>query len=128
MKPEALLSAEIAGWCHAWLPDDVYATVIPGGGWRFRMGQLWRRMGYRAGTPDWIITYQRCAYWIELKAGRGTTSEVQDKTHQLISRTGCPLAVVRSLDAWIGTLRAWHIPQRVTPRGDSELPDDPLPF
>lgn len=128
LGPEGRISAQIAAWCHAWLPDDAWATAIPGGGRRFMQGLMWKAMGYRAGTPDWLIIYKKRVYFVELKSADGRVSRVQKECHWAIENTGALVAMAWSLDDFQEALRVWGIPHRGEPRHDPDFLPDALPW
>ena len=61
-------------------------------------GMILKGMGMKAGVPDILIVYDSRAYWCELKAPKGTLSEVQKEVHAALWQAKTPVAVIRSLD------------------------------
>lgn len=126
MKPEELLSRQIAQFCAFCLPPDVYANLHPAGGGGWHRGARLKGMGLTPGFPDWLLICRGKFYGIELKAGKTPTSQEQDDCHAAIIRAGGCVAITRSLDEFQEALRTWGIPTRehIPQRGpwNEELP------
>lgn len=93
------------------LPEDATYWAVPNGGLRHtREAQRMTRLGVRAGIPDLHIAFRGKLHCIELKAPRGTLSEVQVQTVEKLLKCGVPTIVCRSVEAVEQALRTWWIP------------------
>lgn len=110
--PEQALQTLVAQWLDWALEPPAWYTAIPAGGGGELRGKILKGMGYKAGTSDLLFLYDTHAWMIELKYGKGTLTESQEKTIPRIERAGCPVAVCYSLDAVIAQLREWGLPLR----------------
>lgn len=120
------LSAQIASWVHAYLPDDVFASCIAHGARGWVMATKLKQLGTRAGIGDWLIIDKGRPLMLELKTGKGTLQTAQRRTRDRVLRAGGQFAVVHSLDGFVAQLRAWGVPILDAPRGAPALPDDKL--
>ena len=68
--------------------------------------------GLRAGTPDTVLMIDGAAVWVELKAGRNTTSEQQDELHKEMAGVGFTVGVCWSVEQYAYELHARHIALR----------------
>ena len=75
-------------------------------------GTMLRAMGVKPGWPDITIAWQTRGYAIELKTKSGSLSPEQRDMHARLKKAGWQVAVCRSLDEVVGTLRGWNIPLR----------------
>lgn len=116
--PHDRLSAEIAQFCRAYLPDDVFASCIAHGGRNFTMAVKLKQLGTRAGIPDWVLIHDGITRFVELKTGKATLRTDQRKTRDALKLAGARVVVVHSLDEFQDTLQLWGIPCRLTPRED----------
>jgi len=96
--PEAALQRQIVGYLSWALTPPAWFTAIGHGGGGEMRGMILKGMGMKAGVPDLVIVYDRCAYWCELKAAKGVLSEAQKEVHAALWKAKTPVAVVRSLD------------------------------
>jgi vacuolar-type H+-ATPase subunit I/STV1 len=109
--PEKLLHKAVAAYLNAVLPTSVWWTTFPAGGGGVIRGATLKAQGLKAGVPDILICHQARAYWIELKAPKGRTSEEQEKCFNLLHFTiGTPVGTARCIDDVAGYLRLWAIP------------------
>lgn len=118
------LSASIAQWAEAYLPDDVFASCIAHGARGWVMAAKLKQLGTVSGIGDWLIIDHGRPLMCELKTGTGTLRTAQRRTRDKILRAGGQFAVVHSLEEFIGQLRAWGVPILDEPRGDPGLPAD----
>ena len=73
-----------------------------------------KNRGCIAGLPDVSILFNGRLYGIELKAGKGTTSDKQRDLHQAWRWTGAPVAICWSLDQVEEALRRWGVPLKAS--------------
>jgi len=128
MKAEDLLSCQVAAWCSAFLPDNVFATCIAHGARHFRMAVKLKQMGVKSGVPDWMLIYNGRGVFVELKTGRGGSSRDQKDAHGCLAAAGCSVFVIRTLDEFVRLMHTLQIPRLHHPRGDPGLPNDEVGF
>lgn len=110
-KPEQGLHVAVAHYLDLALPDDAVAFHVPNGGTRNVIEAMTlKRMGVKAGVPDFIILHKGWGFGIELKAGKGGLSEPQIAMHAKFGRCGVPVAVCKSVDEVQAMLDKWGIP------------------
>lgn len=116
--PEHKLHVSVARFLNIALPLDAWWTTIPTAGSSLSQGAKIKARGYKAGTPDLVICWQGRAYWLELKAPKGTVDPVQRDCHGLINRAGCKTGIARDLNDVQYWLEQWAFPLRavVDPR------------
>lgn len=88
-----------------------YLVCVPNGGKRnaIEAAKL-KQMGVRAGFPDLILLVSNRFYpfmGIELKARKGRQSEHQKEYEREFGRIGARYVVVRSLEEFIDTVKAY---------------------
>lgn len=69
-----------------------------------------KRKGVKKGFPDIIIMYSGTCLCIELKAGKNTTTDIQDAFHDRIRQSGNNVEVARSIDDVLMLLRKHKVP------------------
>lgn len=86
-------------WLSIALPDDAVSFHVPNGA-RLGARQVWqmKAAGMVAGIPDRVVVWNGLAFFMEIKGPKGRLSEAQIEMHERLRRTGCPVAVVRSID------------------------------
>jgi hypothetical protein len=113
-RPEQNLHRAVAQFLDVALPADCWWTTI-GHGWG-KMNKatagIAKTCGVKAGVPDILIVYRGRAYFIELKAAKGTESAAQKATAALLSDAGARRAVARSIENVAWALEVWGIPLR----------------
>lgn len=119
------VSAEIAQWARAFLPDDVFASAIAHGARNPGMAVHLKKIGTESGIGDWIVVYRR-AFFLEIKTGAGVLRQAQKDTRDRCIRAGAGFAVVHTLDDFIDAVKRWGIPVLKVPRRDAM--DEALPF
>lgn len=93
------------------LPKPHFLFAVPNGGYRRKVeAAILHGLGVVAGVHDLVLLWDRRAFLMEVKARDGVLSASQIETHPKIERTGCPCAVVRSLQDAIQFLRGCGIP------------------
>lgn len=107
---------DCADWVFA--NEDAYPILVwlmhvPNGGLRSRgeAGKL-KAMGVRKGVSDWILPFPSPSgrykgLAIELKSEVGTVSDEQEDFLHEASRNGWLIAVARSRDLFISTVKQW---------------------
>lgn len=113
-RPEQALQRSVIQYLDAVLPTEAWAFHVPNGGGRSKAeASIFKALGVRPGIPDLCIIWQGKTHWIELKAGRGRTSEAQQAAHLRLQGCGCwPVATCRSIDDIKAALRVYGIPTR----------------
>jgi hypothetical protein len=98
---EADLQAQVMEYLRWALPADAVAHHSPGEGKRsLRAQRDLKRSGYQAGWPDIEIVWRGHPHiFIELKAARGTLSEVQRRMHIKLTYCGAEVIIAKSLPA-----------------------------
>lgn len=125
--PHDKVSAQIASWAAAFLPDDVFASCIAHGARGWVMAAKLRQIGTQPGIADWLVLHDGRPYMLEIKTGTGTLRTAQRQTRDKVERAGGKFAVIASLDEFIMQLHDWDIPFVHEPRGDLGLPQDKWP-
>lgn len=102
-KPEQRESAEQealfrwAGFVHGRFPEIEWLYHIPNGGSRNRIEAAnLKRQGVKAGVPDLCLPVARGGFhglYIEMKAGKNTTTDKQDEWLSALQRQGYAVAV-----------------------------------
>jgi len=110
---EAELHKQVADYLSLALPADAFWTTISHGVYfgkdGYKLGFKQKRAGQRPGVPDIYIGYCAGNFWIELKAIKGRLAPAQITCHDEIKNAGGHVAVCRSLDEVIGSLRGWGV-------------------
>lgn len=109
---EAALHRQVAQYLDLALPADAvwHHSPLQGQGRTRKQGAILHGMGARAGWPDITIIYQGRAYFIELKAPRGTLSAAQHEMTVQLLMAGAQTTVARSLQTVQFVLEEWGIP------------------
>lgn len=131
--PEDEVHAAIARLLDAVLdPARTWHTTVPAGADEMRPQAAARlvRLGYRAGCPDILLWWPGGAGAGEIKTARGQLSKTrlvrtprgrprlrvgQEETHAMLKAAGVRVAVWRSVDDALGSLRDWGVPMRIVP-------------
>ncbi len=105
-----------ATFLGAVLPRDAYWTSVDAGqgAMSIRAAQMRKARGVKAGFPDVSLIWRGGYYGIELKAGAGKVSDIQQITHAQIREAGGQVSVCRSIEDVERALRHWGIPLRGT--------------
>lgn len=127
LTPHDKLSAHIAQWNSAWLPDNVFATAIAHGGRFPAMAEKLKTIGTEGGVADWLVVESGRALFAELKSGKANLSTLQRKTRIRTNLAGAETAVIHSIDEWIAQMAVWKIPLRHHARID-EFGAEALPW
>ena len=77
-------------------------------------GGILKAMGYQAGTPDMLVTYQGQTIWLELKSASGSLTKVQEQCRDDLVTSGCKWALVRTLEDVERALRCFGVPLRAS--------------
>ena len=120
--PERDLQRTLIRWLRAALPLGAFAFAIPNEQrgdavsdvQRMRFGAARKASGVVSGMPDvGLVLHGGRVAWLELKAPKGRTSDMQDGLHARLDALGHQVAVIRSIDEAEAVLRAWGVPLRV---------------
>lgn len=104
-RPEQALQKAMAEWLDYALPNDVYWTAVnPVPAKSKAVAGLSKAMGLKPGAPDLVFCIKGRFVGVEVKAGKGTPSKVQDKAHEAITLSGGMVHTVRSIDELAGFL------------------------
>lgn len=109
-RTEESLHKAVAQQARWSLDRSVYWFHPPNGGSRnvIEAAKL-KAMGTRAGVPDLCFIHHGKAFFIELKAPKGRTSEAQSNAITEITRAGAAVAICRSLDDVMACWRKWGL-------------------
>lgn len=94
------------------LPSSPFGLIhIPNGGSRNPIeGAKFKRMGVRAGVPDYLVMKDfQPVGWLEFKYGRNTLTEAQKVFRNGCLAGGVKWAEIRSVDEFIHTLKEWGV-------------------
>jgi len=90
------------GWFWSTIPSGEYRTEAT--------GRLLKRMGLKAGIPDFLlIDADGCHYWLELKRGKASLRPEQLAFANMCHQRDVPHAVARSFAEAEAQLRAWGV-------------------
>lgn len=94
--------------------DSVMWYAVPNGEYRSkRTGAKLKRMGVRAGVPDFALVLPGGqAAFLELKTPKGRLSKAQKDLRPEIERSGAYYEVADTSEQVIGILRAWGAVRR----------------
>lgn len=113
-RPEQAFQASLVKSLRMIVPREVMVFAVPNGGWRSAAeGAIFIGQGVVPGMPDLMILHDGRAFGLELKAGKGKTSDAQERAHEALGRALIPVAVVRRLDEALDFLRLHRIPTRL---------------
>ena len=73
------------------IPNDTYTTS-------FNQKNRNKKMGLRAGLPDMFLVVNSKCFFIEFKTKIGVISQKQQKWHEVLNETNCPVYVCRSVE------------------------------
>lgn len=105
------MQRNVARYLDAALPSNAYWFAVPNGGGRSKAeAGILKATGVKAGAPDLVILWEGMFFGIELKAPKGTLSDSQKDTADLIVKAGGFYTVIRSLDALEAYLIAQGMP------------------
>ncbi len=127
-RPEQLLQRQIVRGLRLGFPAGWIVAAIPNGGGRTRIeGAILKGQGVLAGMPDIVILGCRhfdetsplaepvaVSAFLEVKAGKGRLSAVQQDIHDRLKALGHAVAVVRSWAEVVDRCRDWRLPLRVS--------------
>jgi hypothetical protein len=109
-RPEQQLQLAVVGhldwrasagtwWCH-----------YPAGGRRNAVeAAIFKSLGVKAGTPDFLLVKRGRLYCLELKSERGRLSRAQVECHEDLRRAGARVATATGIDQALAILGAWGI-------------------
>jgi hypothetical protein len=113
-RPEQVFQASLVKSLAMVLDPSCLMFAVPNGGWRTkREAAILIGQGVVPGIPDLMILFNGTAAGMELKAGRGATSDSQDKVHVRFARAGIPIAIIRTLDEALTFLDSAGVPFRI---------------
>lgn len=110
-KPAASESAIQQAIKQRLIFHGVVAVHVPNAGKRsFVAGAKLKREGMMTGFPDLLCIGDggRIAF-LEVKTATGRLSDAQRDCHDMLTRKGCNVAVVRSQDEAVEVCRAWGL-------------------
>jgi len=111
-QPERATQSAIVAYIAAVAPH-VVCYAVPNGIRRTRSGGIASPLpGSVNGVPDLALVSVGRAYFLEVKAPKGTTSDEQKATIARLRKAGAGVEVVRSIDDVERALAAWGIPTR----------------
>ena len=103
---------QVATYLAMALPVDAFFTTIPTvGSSRFQGAKL-KAKGYAKGTPDILILWRSCNWWLELKSPIGVVSDDQRAVHGRIAKAGGCVGLAKTLEHVEMWLTQWGIPLR----------------
>lgn len=96
MRPEDRLQSRVRMYLDAALPAPGYwSSVEHAKKQSLRQGQMQKAKGVKRGLPDVMIWYRGVFVGVELKAGKNTTSDMQDLVGAALVANGFRYHVVR---------------------------------
>jgi len=114
-QSEAALQHAVMQYLALALPPDAIAHHSPGEGMRsLRAQRDLKRSGHVKGWPDIEIIWRGRAYFIELKAPRGSLSAAQRETHRRLSYAGAEVMLCKSVEQVEAALREVCVPLRAS--------------
>lgn len=89
-------------------PDGPYWTAINPIPAKSRAAAgISKAMGMKAGVPDFLLVFQGQAYFIELKASKGSLSRPQREQIAHLDQAGAGTVVCRDFRAFVDQLKRW---------------------
>lgn len=129
-QPEQDFQMQVKKFLELALPTpDAWFGASAAKGTNKITGGILKGMGYKAGTPDMLVIYNRSinvlvrtpsqitVIWLELKSECGTLSKAQKQCRKDLVAAGCCWALVRTLDDVEKALRRFGVPLRATVGG-----------
>ena len=120
LQPEQALQYECVKWMKRHLAKEVVFFHVPNGGKRSRReGAIFKAIGVVAGVPDLIILWRGVQIAIELKAGKGSSTEEQKDMQERLKAIGWHVAECRSLQEFQDILSQflpstlWNLPSNL---------------
>ncbi len=111
MKPEQALQIQIVNTLRVCAPDVLVFHVPNGGKRNVREAKRFKEMGVVAGIPDLICLWAfKNIGFIEVKAGRGTTTDRQAEIHDRLDDMHFHVAVAWSVSDALALLSRWGAP------------------
>ncbi len=111
-RPEDLVQRAILDYIAVAAPA-VFVYAIPNAARRAPSGNAGNAVpGLRPGMPDLGLIWQGKAYFIEVKAGKGTISAAQCDTAGLLHTAGAQVTFCWSIDDVRHALDVWGIASR----------------
>jgi hypothetical protein len=114
-RPEQRLQIELVNTLRAIAPPlEFMCFHVPNGGYRTpREAAIFKALGVIPGIPDLVCLWSAGRVgFIELKAHNGALTNIQGRTHAFLRGMGFQVAVVRSVEQAIDTLKEWGAPIR----------------
>lgn len=114
-QPEHKVQVSIVKWLRTVMPQAMIQHVRNEHGKRGRAGMYaanhQKAAGVMSGFPDLIVLPFASvgAFFLEVKAPKGSVSKVQKQVHEMLQARGYPVGVVRSIDDTREFLRANNI-------------------
>lgn len=116
-QPEAAIQKAIVDYIATVAPH-VVCYAVPNAARRTRNGRAGNAVpGLTKGIPDLALVVSGRAFFLEVKAPKGRTSQEQDATIARLRRAGASVAVVRSIDDVDHALAAWGVVTRLAKQG-----------
>ena len=119
-RPEQVLQVAVAKYLALALRPPTWWTSIDHGVGKLGPAEagLRKARGVQAGIADMLVLHPAGmpnmavtrVIWIELKAGRGKTSEAQKDFHDRVMACGCLLLIARSIEEVDWFLRREGVP------------------
>lgn len=111
---EAVIQAQIVSYLRAILPKQYRVVAVPNASLRTRTGRAGNAVaGLTPGVPDLVIFGDGSAFFIEVKAKRGTLSDAQSEWANWCIMTGCMAwCCARSVDDVRKAIEQWKLPTR----------------
>lgn len=107
--PEQVLQRAVCELLELSLGGVAWYSHFPAGGGGKVRGQILKGLGLKPGVPDILLVDGSRCFWLELKSKRGQLSQAQRECHDALKRAGCPVAVIKSIDELLPTLRRFGI-------------------
>ncbi len=113
-QPEMQIHKAIMSFLDSALPSTVRAFHPANGGRRdAKTGAMLKALGVKAGVADIVLVRQGGVMaFIEVKAGKGSSSPAQKEWQDWCGENGVPYAVVRSIGDVQAVLTDWNIELR----------------
>ncbi len=112
-RPEQRLQIELVNTLRAVAPAlEFMCFHVPNGGYRTpREAVIFKTLGVLPGIPDLVCLWSVGQVgFIELKAHNGALTNIQNRTHAFLRGMGFQVAVVRSVEQALETLKGWGAP------------------
>jgi hypothetical protein len=109
-RPEEILQRSVVDLLtKCGVPGLVWFHVPNGGKRGLAEAARFKRMGVRPGVSDLILFHRGCLYALELKAGKGKPTDLQEQFMEDVRKAGGRAVWAAGMDEAMYTLQFWGL-------------------